>query len=126
MKINLKNPSRASHVLIDELAKWQYRMIHRIWRSVALGALDREMEFIKTKGKRKPTQSTPTPAQILVNILTSEFRPPFVREGLVKAKMLGDGSARIRIGRRDVSITKNGVVTGAGTCLFTPTTVEGT
>lgn len=56
-------------------------------------------------------------AQTLVALLKKEFDVPFVKDGLVRADLHKDGSARIQIGPRDVTITKTGRVTGAGTCI---------
>ena len=57
--------------------------------------------------------------------LENHFGPPFLPEGMVRAKMVGamptvDGSRdeptlQINIGRRDIWITEDGRVTGGGT-----------
>jgi hypothetical protein len=52
----------------------------------------------------------------LAEILNAEFSPPFLREGEVRAKMQGDGTLKIFIGRRDIHISAEGKVIGAGTC----------
>jgi hypothetical protein len=52
----------------------------------------------------------------LAKILNAEFSPPFLREGEVRAKMQGDGTLKIYIGPRDIHISADGKVIGAGTC----------
>ncbi len=52
----------------------------------------------------------------LVKVINKEFRPPFVKKDLVKAKYT-DSGFNLRIGGRDVSLDKDFNVTGAGTIL---------
>ena len=56
--------------------------------------------------------------KILAKVLEEEFRPPFVKEGLVKVKLSkGGGMLNLKIGVRDIELNSRGQVTGAGTCL---------
>jgi hypothetical protein len=61
----------------------------------------------------------------LQTILTKDFGPPFLAEGMVRAefKTVGYPPCRvlqINIGRRDVWIEEDGHVSGAGTCMVEP------
>jgi hypothetical protein len=51
----------------------------------------------------------------LANLLNQEFGPPFLPQGFVKAEIEDDGSLRLTIGRRDVSVGPCLNVLGAGT-----------
>ena len=56
--------------------------------------------------------------RILAKVLEEEFRPPFVRNGLVQVKLSKRGGwINLKIGRRDIDLNSRGQVTGAGTRL---------
>jgi len=65
--------------------------------------------------KKTPRKPKPNFAAKLVRLLSTQFTSPFLDPKLVQAKLNKDGSAEIKISRRDVSITASGTVTGAGT-----------
>jgi hypothetical protein len=55
----------------------------------------------------------------LKKVLDHHFGPPFLPEGYVRAEIvaiLGEPTLQVNIGRRDIWVTENGRVTGAGTC----------
>ena len=52
----------------------------------------------------------------LSKILNTEFSPPFLKEGEVRATIQEDGTLKIYIGPRDIHISAEGEVLGAGTC----------
>lgn len=54
-------------------------------------------------------------------ILEENFTPPFLEEGMVKAKFVEpiegkEKTLQINIGRRDIWLNEKGEVTAAGTC----------
>ena len=65
----------------------------------------------------RPTKGTF--ASQMVKILTREFGPPFTPPNLVNARVNRDGTATIKIGDRDVTISYDGKVLDAGTYVGT-------
>ena len=56
--------------------------------------------------------------KVLAKVLEEEFRPPFVKDGLVKIRLSkGGGMLNLKIGARDIDLNSRGQVTGAGTFL---------